>query len=166
MGINNDTDHNQLEPGMVVEADQGDLGEEDLSKPKIVEIVKDNKGQPEKIIIQKGVVFQKKIEVPVDRIRSIQPVGSQSSTGQASSSNNVSNGKVTINASEKETEELKPVGKEELTRLEEAAASENNLLSEVEESIPTTEGLRRMESRPQRAGQIPGHYRADPGTES
>ena len=33
-----------IEPGMVVEATQGDLGEEDVSKPKVTGVVQDQQG--------------------------------------------------------------------------------------------------------------------------
>ena len=34
-----------IEPGMVVEATRGDLGEEDVSKPKVAEVVEGEQGR-------------------------------------------------------------------------------------------------------------------------
>ena len=37
-----------IEPGMVVEATRGDLGEEDVSKPKVTEVVEDQQNPSNK----------------------------------------------------------------------------------------------------------------------
>jgi len=43
-----------IETGMEVEASQGDLGEEDVSKPKVTGVVKDQQGNVDKLIVQKA----------------------------------------------------------------------------------------------------------------
>ena len=64
-----------IEPGMVVEATRGDLGEEDVSKPKVTEVVKDQQGNVDKLVVQKGVIFRKTLEILADRIASINQKG-------------------------------------------------------------------------------------------
>jgi hypothetical protein len=44
-------DTTNIEPGMVVEATKGDLGEEDVSKPKVTEVVQDQQGNVDKLIV-------------------------------------------------------------------------------------------------------------------
>jgi hypothetical protein len=61
-----------IEPGMVVEATRGDLGEEDVSKPKVIDVVEDHQGKVDKLVVQKGVIFKKTLEIPADRIESIE----------------------------------------------------------------------------------------------
>jgi NRAMP (natural resistance-associated macrophage protein)-like metal ion transporter len=126
------SDANKIEPGMVVEATQGDLGEEDVSKPKVTDVVQDQQGNVEKVVVTKGVVFKKKIEIPVDRVHTVEPP-----TGD-----DPSEGKVTIAATEAETEALTAAGSEELLD----KAGEDGLLDRVEQEIPTAEGLRERES--------------------
>jgi len=60
-----------VQPGMEVEATRGDLGEADVSKPKVSDVARDVQGNVEKLTVEKGVVFKKKLEVPADRIQSV-----------------------------------------------------------------------------------------------
>jgi Mn2+/Fe2+ NRAMP family transporter len=124
----------QIEPGMVVEATEGDLGETDVSKPKVTDVVRDETGQPEKLVVKKGVIFQKKIEVPVERVQAVEPDPANPSQGEA--------GKVVIAASEAETGQLRNTGAESLSS---QTPKDNDILGEVEQAIPTHEGLRQME---------------------
>ena len=48
-----------VETGMEVEATKGDLGEDDVSKPKVTEVVHDQQGEVDKVVVQKGVIFRK-----------------------------------------------------------------------------------------------------------
>ena len=41
-------DRDNIEPGMTVEATEGDLGEQDISKPKVTDVAKDAQGNVEK----------------------------------------------------------------------------------------------------------------------
>lgn len=120
-----------IEPGMVVETTKGDLGEQDVTKPKVAEVVTDQNGNVEDIVVEKGVLFKKKLEIPVDRIKS---VDSASKPGEPE-------GEVTIDVSEEEAEALKPYGEEVLT-----PDDENGILEEAQRNIPTPEGLREMEA--------------------
>src|SRR5229473_4365001 len=56
-------DGKNIEPGMVVEATKGDLGEEDVSKPKVSAVVRDQQGDVEKLLVHKGVIFKKTLEI-------------------------------------------------------------------------------------------------------
>jgi NRAMP (natural resistance-associated macrophage protein)-like metal ion transporter len=115
-----------------VEATGGDLGEEDVSKPKVSEVVQDQQGKVDKVVVKKGVIFRKTLEIPADRISSIDQEGSahESVTG-----------KVIVDVGKKEAEALTSVGTEALVSEE-----EHNLLDKVEQEVPTAEGLREIEA--------------------
>lgn len=119
------TDH--LHPGMQVEA-QGDLGEQDVSKPRIASIHKDAQGHVKDVAIQKGVLFRKEIDIPAERIEKIDP------------SSNGAEDKVVVNISADEADALTAQGTEEIT-------SKDNVLSKVQENLPTVEGLRALEQQ-------------------
>jgi NRAMP (natural resistance-associated macrophage protein)-like metal ion transporter len=125
-------DTNTIEPGMVVEATKGDLGEEDVSQPKVSSVVRDQHGDVEKLVAQKGVVFKKTLEIPADRIQSV----------EAANQDESSTGKVTIEVSKEETASLTAVGAEEFS-----PEKQRGLLDNVEQKIPTAEGVRRLEAR-------------------
>src|SRR5437764_9324994 len=122
---------NTIKPEMVVEATKGDLGEEDVSKPKVADVIQDEQGDIEKVVVEKGVLFKKKLEIPADRVQAVEQTPKDEKTA----------GKVTVDVGEKELEDLKPVGADEL-----APEKEHDPLDEVERKIPTTEGLREMEA--------------------
>ncbi len=121
-------DANSIEAGMEVETTGGDLGEADVSKPRVRNVVRDQQGNVEKFAIDKGIVFKKKLEVPADRIQKVE-----------NAEQNSTNGKVVIGAQEEEIEALRAVGPEEL-------AEQNDTLDKAEAAIPTAEGLREKES--------------------
>ena len=121
-----------VETGMEVEATKGDLGEEDVSKPKVTEVVQDQQGKLDKVVVKKGVIFKKTLEIPADRITSID---------RESGVKENAPGKVIVDVGKKEAEELKSVGAETLEPEE-----EHNLLDQVEQEIPTAEGLREIEA--------------------
>lgn len=124
---------NQVEPGMIVEATQGDLGEQDVSKPKVTDVVQDSQGNVEKIVVTKGVVFKKKLDIPADRIRNVRAEPEAGSE----------QGAVTIATDKAEMQALTAVGEEELPTAEEL---DDSLLDTVEREIPTAEGLREYET--------------------
>jgi NRAMP (natural resistance-associated macrophage protein)-like metal ion transporter len=121
-----------IEPGMEVEATQGDLGEEDVSKPKVTEVVQDQQGNVDKLIVQKGVIFKKTLEIPADRIQSIDQ-GNMEDEGTP--------GKVVVEIGKKEAESLAAVGVEALD-----SEQQHDLLDRMEKEIPTVEGLREIEA--------------------
>jgi len=128
----NTVDTTNIEPGMVVEATRGDLGEEDVSKPKVTEVVEDQQGNVDKLVVRKGIIFRKTLEIPADRIASINQEGSVDESVP---------GKVIVDVSKKEAEALTSVGAEALVPEE-----EHNLLNKVEQEVPTAEGLREKEA--------------------
>ena len=124
---------------MVVEADEGDLGQEDVSETKVTEIVHGQTGEVETIVAKKGAVFRKQLEIPSDRIRSVAP----KSGGDPSDSP----GKVIIKASEVEVDALTSVGSEAFPPEELARAkSGNDLLDRTGKTMPTDVGQRRREN--------------------
>ena len=123
---------------MVVETTEGDLGETDVSKPKVKDVVRDDDGAVRSLVVEKGVVFKKDIVVPANRIGEVIPEGDES--------NDV--GEVTVAASEPEIEGLSSVGTEELAPLKRRppdASDVGDPLGQLEERFPTAEGHRRNE---------------------
>jgi NRAMP (natural resistance-associated macrophage protein)-like metal ion transporter len=115
-----------IEKGMAVEATEGDLGESDLTRPKVTDVVHDEHGKVEKVVVTKGVIFKKKLDVPANHIISVdQPKGNASSQGE-----------VTIDASET----LSATGEQS-----QAPEDKVDLLDRLEQEIPTAEGLREIE---------------------
>jgi hypothetical protein len=96
-------DGKNIEPGMVVEATKGDLGEEDVSKPKVSAVVQDQQGNVEKLLVHKGVIFKKTLEIPADRIQSVDEAHMDENTS----------GKVTVEVSKQEAASLTAVGEDE-----------------------------------------------------
>jgi hypothetical protein len=128
----NSSDVTNIEPGMEVEATTGDLGEEDVSKPKVKRVVQDQRGNVDKLIVQKGVIFRKTLEIPADRVQSVDQ--------EDIADENVP-GKVIVDVGKKEAESLKATGVEELD-----SEQQHNLLDRVEQEVPTAEGLRELEA--------------------
>lgn len=123
---------------MVVETTDGDLGETDVSKPKVKDVVRDDDGAIRSLVVEKGVVFKKDIVVPANRIGEIIPEGDGPNEG----------GEVTVAASEPEIEGLSSVGTEALAPLKQRppdASDVGDPLGELEERFPTAEGHRRNE---------------------
>ena len=120
---------------MEVEATGGDLGEQDVSKPTIAEVVEDAQGKPAKVVVQKGVVFKKKLEIPADRVQTVEDA----------SRSDAENGKVTVEVSAEEMKALKAG-----SQVEDVSAEEDGLLDQTERKAPTAEGLRELESLPDR----------------
>jgi len=131
----NTVDTTNIEPGMEVEATRADLGEEDVSKPKVTEVVEDQQGNVDKLVVQKGIIFRKTLEIPVGRIASINQEGSVDKSVP---------GKVIVDVSKKEAEALTSIGTEALE-----SEQQNDLLDKVEQEVPTTEGLRELEASKQ-----------------
>lgn len=121
----------RIEPGMVVEAAQGDLGETDISKARVTEIERDQQGHVEQVKVEKGILFKKELEIPEDRIKEVTP-----------ESETATEGKVVIDANEAELQALTPTGQEQLAS---EVQQSDNILDKVEQAIPTHEGMREME---------------------
>jgi len=61
----------EIVPGMMVEATEGDLGEQDVSSAKVTDVERDAQGNIQAIEVEKGILFRKKLEIPVDRIQEV-----------------------------------------------------------------------------------------------
>ncbi|HEY3991963.1 MAG TPA: divalent metal cation transporter [Ktedonobacteraceae bacterium] len=129
---------NKATEGMAVKDTKGDLGEHDISKPIVDTVIRDADHQVTGLVVEKGLFFKKKIEVPADRIQQVEPDWGE---GQ---------GIVVIDGEEKELEALHAHKEEVLvTEREIRRERKQGLLNEVEEEIPTAEGLREKEAIPQ-----------------
>ena len=126
---NRDKEH--VETGMVVEATKGDLGEDDVSKPKVSAVTRNNDGEIEELTVQKGVVFKKTLDIPADRIQTVD----QDRQGEKNT------GKVVVDVSKAEAAALTAVGEEALSSEE-----QKGLLDKLEREVPTAEGLRELEA--------------------
>lgn len=127
-------DANEIKPGMEVEATHGDLGENDISKPRVADVIHDQKGDVEKIVVKKGVLFHKALEVPAERVKNVDPTQDDE-------------GKITIETTSHETEDLSATGIEELTPLPNVERpEEQDMWDKIEQKIPTAEGMREKES--------------------
>lgn len=118
-----------IQPGMQVEATGGDLGESDVSKPKVTGVVEDVQGKPEKVVVQKGMLFKKKLEIPVDRVQSVE------------NASDADAGKVTVEVSAEEMKALKAGSQDE-----QLSEDDYGLLDQTERKVPTAEGMCELES--------------------
>ncbi|GHO69423.1 hypothetical protein KSC_083150 [Ktedonobacter sp. SOSP1-52] len=128
-----------IQPGMSVAATEGDLGEEDVSKPKVEQVVRDSQGRVQKLLVRKGTVFHKQLEIPADRVQQVDAPDSPH--------DNHNPGTVTLDIDKNESKRLTAQGREQI-ETETEHQQENDLFDELEEHIPTTEGLRQMEAHP------------------
>ena len=129
----------EIEIGMEVEATAADIGEADVSKPKVTEIVKNEAGEVEKVVVKKGVIFSKEVEIHVERIQEVEQ------TPGAATPN-----KMIITAQEHEVEALSATGTETLSAQVQSPPSEADpvdLMEQLSEAVPTAEGLRELERR-------------------
>jgi len=78
------------------------------------------------------VIFKKTLEIPADRVRSID---------QENIADESTSGKVIVDVGKKETESLTATGVEELE-----SEQQHNLLDMVEQEVPTAEALRELEA--------------------
>lgn len=120
-----------IEPGMTVETTKGDLGETDVSKPKVTKVVKNSRGKAKEVVVKKGFIFKKTLDIPADRV---QEVDQDTTDGQ-------NQGSVKIEVGKQEAEDLSAVGEEELK-----PKNQGDVLEQVKHKIPTAEGLREKEA--------------------
>lgn len=118
----------EVEPGMEVETTGGDLGARDVSRPHVEKVIRDAFGRVRDVIVEKGVIFRKEIEVPADRVEEVE-AGKDDQPGE-----------VVIETTPREIRELRARG-------EEALAPESDLLGEMQQTLPTAQGLRRLEEK-------------------
>jgi Mn2+/Fe2+ NRAMP family transporter len=125
----------RVQPGMKVDTPAGDLGDKDMSAAHIAEVQRDEAGQVEKVVVEKGRIFKKEIEVPADRIQTPAAPDAAPNT-------------VTLAVSEEELDALHAAGAETLPAEQPATPSQaDDPLEQAEEELPTAEGLRRKEGR-------------------
>ena len=120
---------NEITPGMLVEATSGDLGETDVSKPKVTDVERDAQGNVQSIEVEKGTIFKKKLDIPVNRIQSVE--------GETAEE-----GEVKVAADEQELERLPALG----TDILDDKKFQDDPLDELEQALPTTEGMREREA--------------------
>ena len=128
---------NAIMPGMDVEATRGDLGEEDISKPKVVRVDHDRVGNVKDVVVEKGAVFRQEIDVPPERIKRVE----SATPGHA-------HGRLVIDTDEAELEALQP-GPQWLVKQHTDGTQQidqDDLLGQVEQALPTAEGVRAMEA--------------------
>jgi NRAMP (natural resistance-associated macrophage protein)-like metal ion transporter len=125
-----------IEPGMTVETTKGDLGETDISKPKVAKVVKNARGKAREVVVKKGIIFKKTLDIPADRIQEV----------EQDAADEQNPGEVKIEVGKQEAEELTAVGEEELK-----PENQGDVLEQVEHKIPTAEGLRKKEAYAQLA---------------
>ena len=124
----------EIAPGMEVEATEGDLGEQDVSRARVTDVEKNQDGKVEAIEVTKGTLFRKKLKVPAARIQAVD-------TAELA---NGAEGQVKIDASEPELESLENLGTQMLPIVDEK--SQEGFLDQVEQQAPTAEGMREKES--------------------
>ena len=131
-----------IEVGIVVEAKDDVLGESDISKPKVARVVRDEQGQVEEVVVKKGVIFQKEIIVPANRLQAIEEEESADPHHKHNKdkAEKAVVGKVGIEVEAAEIEQLKSGGKEE-------QLSANDLITQTEQALPTESGLRKLEEQ-------------------
>ncbi|MGE5334819.1 MAG: NRAMP family divalent metal transporter [Nitrososphaerota archaeon] len=120
---NTSTDNaDDVEPGMAVEAREGDLGERDVSTARVTEVERDEKGDVTNVVMEKGVVFRKKLEIPAERVEEVDvgPGATDERTtredreGASSHESQDESGKVVVSASKQEIRKLSAAGSETL----------------------------------------------------
>jgi NRAMP (natural resistance-associated macrophage protein)-like metal ion transporter len=136
--------------GMVVEAGEGDLGQEDISEAKVTDIVHDRAGNVETIVAEKGTVFRKQLEIPVERIQSVTHESGADESGGSPS-------KVIFSASEVEVDALTSVGAEAFPPEDLSGPKhEDDLLDVTGKALPTDVGLRRLEEEAREEDKLSG----------
>lgn len=118
---------NGVEPGMIVETTGGDIGDTDISKPEISDVVRDRMGRLKRLVVRKGVLFRKELEIPADRVQKVEE----------------DERKVIVDVGPSEADALTATGAEILPSEKEIACKD--VLDQVETAIPTEQGLREME---------------------
>jgi NRAMP (natural resistance-associated macrophage protein)-like metal ion transporter len=111
-----------VEQGMVVETREGDLGESDVSTAKIKDVKRDAAGDVTSVVVEKGVIFRKTLEVPAERIEAVENANSSTtepSTAEGNSEENTpaseaNEGKVVLNTTKQEIRDLSATGSETL----------------------------------------------------
>src|SRR5437016_2776097 len=124
-------DLNEIQPGMEVEDTEHELGESDMSKPRVSAVIRDEQGQVEYVIVSKGLLFKKRVVVPANRIKEVKQEP-QDKKGP---------GKVVIETTLEDEQQLEKRGLDILSD-----ENKGDILAEVQEALPTAEGLEAREA--------------------
>ena len=124
-------DLNEIQPGMEVEDTGHELGEGDISKPRVSNVIRDKQGQVKYVIIGKGLLFKKMVLVPANRIKEV----------RREPEDKKGPGEIVIETTLEDEKELKKRGLDILSDIE-----KGDLLAEVQEAMPTAEGLEALEA--------------------
>jgi NRAMP (natural resistance-associated macrophage protein)-like metal ion transporter len=124
-------DLNEIQPGMEVEDTGHELGESDISKPQVTAVIRDEQGQVKYLIVSKGLLFKKKVVVPANRIKEV----------KLEPENKQGPGEVVIETNLEDEQELEKRGLDILSDIK-----KGDILAEVQEALPTTEGLEAREA--------------------
>ena len=124
-------DLNEIQPGMEVEDTKHELGEGDISKPRVSNVIRDKQGQVKYVIIGKGLLFKKMIVVPANRIKEV----------RREPEDKKGPGEIVIETIPEDEQELKKRGLDILSDIE-----KGDLIAEVQEAMPTAEGLEALEA--------------------
>lgn len=107
-------DINEIKPGMQVGDTDNLLGDNDLFKPRVEKVIRNKQGQVEDIVVDKGLLFKKRVEVPADLIEKV-----EKRTGSGKGS-----GKVAIDTTPQDEEALGRRGLDTLPQKGEASEGE------------------------------------------
>ena len=123
-------DLNEIQPGMEVEDTGHELGEGDISKPRVSNVIRDKQGQVKYVLIGKGLLFKKMVLVPANRIKEV----------KREPEDKKGLGEIVIKTTPEDEQELKKRGLDILSD-----EKEGDILAEVQEALPTAEGLEALE---------------------
>jgi NRAMP (natural resistance-associated macrophage protein)-like metal ion transporter len=120
----------EIEPGMAVEAREGDLGESDVSTARVKDVERNAAGDVTNVIVEKGVVFRKTLEVPAERIEAVEdangngngngnsnaaePLATPDDSEENDQASETDEGKVILNTTQQEIRNLSATGSETL----------------------------------------------------
>ncbi|MFL5691351.1 MAG: NRAMP family divalent metal transporter [Ktedonobacteraceae bacterium] len=124
-------DLNEIQPGMEVEDTKHELGEGDISKPWVSNVIRDGQGQVKYLIVSKGLLFKKMVIVPATRIKEV----------RREPEDKKGPGEIVIETTPEDEQELKKRGLDILSDIE-----KGDLIAEVQEAMPTAEGLETLET--------------------
>jgi len=124
-------DLNKIQPGMEVEDTAHELGESDMSKPRVTYVIRDEQGQVKYLVVSKGLLFKKMILVPAKRIKEV----------KQEPEDKKGPGEVVIETHLEDEQELAKRGLDILSDIE-----EGDILAEIQEAMPTAEGLEALEA--------------------
>src|SRR5439155_25950810 len=119
------------QPGMEVEDTGHELGESDISKPQVTAVIRDEQGQVKYLIVSKGLLFKKKVVVPASRIKEV----------KLEPENKKGPGEVVIETNLEDEQELTKRSLDILSDIK-----KGDILAEVQEALPTAEGLEALEA--------------------